>query len=131
MRRARRVSCLALILSLSAVFAQPSSASGDLTLWYRQPAAQWDHAMPLGNGRLGAMVFGSVGRERIQLNEESLWMPSGDPLERDNPAALKHLLEVQRLLFAGAPAEAYRLAEEYRLAVRRACSPTRLSATCA
>jgi alpha-L-fucosidase 2 len=75
MRRARRVSCLALILSPSAVFAQPSSASGDLTLWYRQPAAQWDHAMPLGNGRLGAMVFGSIGRERIQLNEESLWMP--------------------------------------------------------
>ena len=71
-------------------------------LWYRQPAAQWDHAMPIGNGRLGAMVFGGVNRERIQLNENTLWM--GGRQERDNPDALKHLPEVRRLLFAGAPA---------------------------
>ena len=79
--------------------------------WYRQPASQWDHAMPLGNGRLGAMVFGSVNRERIQLNEHSLWL--GGPRERDNPDAYKHLAEVRRLLFAGAPVEAYRLADKY------------------
>ena len=84
------------------------------TLWYRQPAVQWDHAMPLGNGRLGAMVFGTVHRERIQLNENSLWM--GGRMERDNPEALEHLPEVRRLLFAGAPDEAYRLADKHLMA---------------
>src|SRR5688500_4041753 len=86
--------------------AQPSNV-----LWYRQPAAQWDHAMPLGNGRLGAMVFGTVNRERIQLNEHSLWM--GRQMARDNPEALTHLPEVRRLLFAGRPVEAYRLADKH------------------
>ena len=86
----------------------------ETTLWYRQPAAQWDHAMPLGNGRLGAMVFGTVNRERIQLNENSLWM--GGRMERDNPEALEHLPEVRRLLFAGAPDEAYRLADKHLMA---------------
>jgi alpha-L-fucosidase 2 len=81
------------------------------TLWYRQPAPQWDHAMPIGNGRLGAMVFGSVNRERIQLNEHSLWM--GARQDRNSPDALKHLPEVRRLLFAGAPLDAYALAERY------------------
>ena len=82
-------------------------------LWYKQPAAQWDHAMPIGNGRLGAMVFGGVNRERIQLNENTLWM--GGRQERDNPDALKHLPEVRRLLFAGAPQEAYALAERWMM----------------
>ncbi|MCA1651236.1 MAG: glycoside hydrolase family 95 protein, partial [Acidobacteria bacterium] len=79
------------------------------TLWYRQPAAQWDHAMPIGNGRLGGMVFGSVRRERVQLNEDSLWM--GGPRETNNPDALAALPEVRRLLFAGRPVEAYAVAE--------------------
>ncbi len=92
---------------------QPLPASPAI-LWYRQPAAQWDHAMPLGNGRLGAMVFGTVNRERIQLNENSLWM--GGRMERDNPEALEHLPEVRRLLFAGAPDEAYRLADKHLMA---------------
>src|SRR5688572_1426578 len=92
----------------------------DHVLWYRQPASQWDHALPVGSGRLGAMVFGTVARERIQLNEESLWMPSGDPRkphkeDRDNPDALTHLPEVRKLLFAGRPVEAYRLAEKYMM----------------
>ena len=82
-------------------------------LWYRQPAPQWDHALPIGNGRLGAMVFGSVNRERIQLNENTLWM--GGPQERDNPDAVKHLAEVRRLLFAGAPQEADELAERWMM----------------
>ena len=89
---------------------QPQAVPETL-LWYRQAASQWDHAMPLGNGRLGAMVFGNVNRERIQLNESSLWM--GRRMERDNPDALKHLAEVRRLLFTGAPVEAYRLADKH------------------
>jgi alpha-L-fucosidase 2 len=86
-------------------------APAALTLWYRQPSAQWDHAMPIGNGRLGAMVFGSVNRERIQLNEHSLWM--GGRHDRNSPEALEYLPEVRRLLFAGAPLEAYALAERH------------------
>ena len=88
-----------------------STGRGDLKLWYRQPANQWDHAMPIGNGRMGGMVFGNINRERIQLNEETLWM--GRPQERDNPEALKHLPEVRRLLFAGQPQQASDLAERY------------------
>jgi len=84
-------------------------APADQTIWLRTPAAQWDHAFPVGNGRLGAMVFGTVNRERIQLNEETLWM--GGRGDRDNPEALAALPEVRRLLFAGQPREAYALAE--------------------
>ncbi|NUP98288.1 MAG: glycoside hydrolase family 95 protein, partial [Armatimonadetes bacterium] len=68
-------------------------------LWYRQPAASWLEALPVGNGRLGAMVFGGVETERLQLNEESLW--AGGPQEADNPAALEALPEVRRLLHEG------------------------------
>src|SRR6266542_3047525 len=80
----------------------------DLTLWYRQPASRWVEALPVGNGRLGAMVFGQTGRERLQLNEETVW--SGGPWDASNPEALKHLPEVRRLLFEGKPAEADDLA---------------------
>jgi len=81
---------------------------GDLTLWYRKPAREWVEALPVGNGRLGAMVFGAVHTERIQLNEESVW----DGYERDttNPKALESLPEVRRLLFEGKNAEAKDLA---------------------
>jgi alpha-L-fucosidase 2 len=79
------------------------------TIWLRTAAAQWDHAFPLGNGRIGAMVFGTVNRERIQLNDETLWM--GGPRETDNPDARAALPEVRRLLFDGKPVEAYALAE--------------------
>src|SRR4029453_719216 len=79
------------------------------TIWLRSAASQWDHAFPLGNGRIGAMVFGTVNRERIQLNEETLWM--GGPRETDNPEARAALPDVRRLLFEGKPVEAYALAE--------------------
>ena len=83
--------------------------SSTMKLWYRQPAANWNEALPIGNGRLGAMVFGGVERERLQLNEESLW--DGYPREGVNPRALGALPEVRRLLFAGQNAEAVKLAE--------------------
>ncbi|MCC6488839.1 MAG: glycoside hydrolase family 95 protein, partial [Candidatus Hydrogenedentes bacterium] len=70
--------------------------SDDLSLWYEQPAKAWTEALPLGNGRLGCMIFGGVERERIQLNEDSLW--SGAPQDADNPEAYKHLQEVRDLL---------------------------------
>ena len=80
-----------------------------LSLWYRQPAKDWNEALPVGNGRLGAMVFGRVAQERIQLNEDSLW--AGHQRDRINTNALKALAEVRALLFAGKNAEATKAAE--------------------
>ena len=77
-------------------------------LWYRQPAATWNEALPVGNGRLGAMVFGRVGQERLQLNEATLW--AGSPYTPDNPDALAALPEVRRWLAEGRYAEATALA---------------------
>jgi len=77
----------------------PSPAS-PMTLWYRRPAQRWLEALPVGNGRLGAMVFGGVTAERLALNESTFW--SGAPgTDHDNPAALEHLQEIRKLLFAG------------------------------
>ncbi|MGG1514505.1 glycoside hydrolase family 95 protein [Paenibacillus oryzisoli] len=76
-------------------------------LWYRQPAAIWTEALPIGNGRLGAMVFGQVEEERIQLNEDSIWY--GGPKEGLNPDAPRFFGEIRSLLFAGKVEEATRL----------------------
>lgn len=88
----------------------------DMTLWYRQPAQEWFEALPIGNGRLGAMVFGGIQRERIQLNEDSIW--SGKPVERDKPDAAKYLAEARQLLFDDKYAEAQKLVEEKIMGLR-------------
>jgi alpha-L-fucosidase 2 len=87
---------------------------GSLTLWYRRPAQEWTEALPVGNGRLGAMVFGGVGRERLQLNEDTLW--AGGPYDPDNTNALAALPEVRKLIFAGQYAEAQKLASDKMMA---------------
>ncbi|MFG0287358.1 MAG: glycoside hydrolase N-terminal domain-containing protein [Rhodopirellula sp. JB044] len=80
-----------------------------LTLWYRKPATRWEtQALPVGNGRLAAMVFGGVNSERIQFNEETVW--DGVPTDYNNPNALEALPQVRRLLFEGKNAEATRIA---------------------
>jgi len=79
------------------------------TLWYKQPANEWVEALPIGNGRLGGMVFGRTDYERIQLNEESMW--SGSRTVTDKPDAYKYLPEVRRLLFEGKYAEAQKITE--------------------
>jgi len=81
-----------------------------LKLWYRQPAEEWTQALPVGNGRLGAMIFGRIENERLQLNEISLW--SGSPQDADNPEALPALHEIRRLIFEGQYAQANRLASK-------------------
>lgn len=88
----------------------------DLALWYTQPAQTWTEALPVGNGRLGAMVFGDTDIERIQLNEESVW--TGGPIDRANPEALEYLDEVRNLLFQGKYAEAEKLAQKKIMAKR-------------
>jgi alpha-L-fucosidase 2 len=102
----------ALLSLISLVFQAPSpgespQSDGSLTLWYGQPAAQWVEALPVGNGRLGAMVFGGVDRERLQLNEDTLW--AGGPYDPVNPLAREALPEVRRLIFAGQYREAAQL----------------------
>jgi alpha-L-fucosidase 2 len=79
-----------------------------LSLWYRQPAQKWVEALPLGNGRLGAMVFGGIDKERIQFNESTVW--NGEPHEYQHPAAFKVLGPIRNLLFAGKQKEAEALA---------------------
>ncbi|KAF1692954.1 hypothetical protein CSC62_13695 [Pseudoxanthomonas jiangsuensis] len=79
-----------------------------LKLWYPRPATQWVEALPLGNGRLGAMVWGGGRSERLQLNEDTLY--AGQPYDPTPPEALAALPEVRRLLFAGRYAEAEALA---------------------
>ncbi|MXZ00892.1 glycoside hydrolase family 95 protein, partial [Candidatus Poribacteria bacterium] len=87
----------------------------NLVLWYQKPAEAWTDALPVGNGKLGAMVFGGVARERIQLNEETLW--DGGPRDTNNPKALEALPKVQQLLFEGKNEEATQLASETMLGV--------------
>lgn len=81
-----------------------------MRLWYKKPAVVWTEALPVGNGRLGAMVFGGVERERLDLNEDTLW--SGGPKDWNNPKAQAVLPEVRRLILAGRHAEADTLCRE-------------------
>jgi alpha-L-fucosidase 2 len=78
-----------------------------LSLWYRQPASKWVEALAVGNGRIGAMVFGGINRERLQLNEDTLW--AGGPYDPVNPQAREALPEVRRLVFEGKYREAAKL----------------------
>lgn len=68
-------------------------------LWYKKAASDWNEALPIGNGRLGGMIFGTIEQEHIQLNEDSLWY--GGPVDRNNPDALVYLPKIRRLLFEG------------------------------
>jgi alpha-L-fucosidase 2 len=86
------------------------AAAEESELWYRAPARQWTEALPLGNGRLGAMVFGGVQTERLQLNEDTLW--SGGPSDWNNPGARSVLPQVRRLTLAGKYEEADRLSRQ-------------------
>lgn len=89
---------------------QPRETSTTMKLWYNQAAEKWEEALPVGNGRIGAMVFGGPLREQIQFNEESLW--TGEPHEYQNPGASRYLGTIRELLFKGKQEEADRLALE-------------------
>jgi alpha-L-fucosidase 2 len=102
-----RTLCLAFLAASASVAADADSA---VSLWYSQPAAKWAEALPLGNGRLGAMVFGSLPVERLQLNEESLW--AGEPCDVYPDNFRKHLSELQQLVLAGKIEEARKLGLE-------------------
>ena len=76
-----------------------ADATSPLTLWYQQPAKTWTEALPIGNGRLGAMVFGGIANEQIQFNESTLW--TGQPHEYQHDGAVKFLPQMRELLNAG------------------------------
>ena len=97
------MSTLMVLMSVLGVHGEES----DLKLWYDKPARQWVEALPLGNGRLGAMVFGGTDMERVQLNEETVW--TGQPNSNANPNAKAVMAEINRLVFEGKYKEAEQL----------------------
>ncbi|NCI46092.1 glycoside hydrolase family 95 protein [Sediminibacterium soli] len=94
MRKKTKLLLLLFFTCYQAVWAQ-----SPLTLWYNKPAVAWEQALPLGNGKTGAMVFGGVVTERMQLNDATLW--SGYPDDGNNPNGIRTLPEVRRQVFAG------------------------------
>lgn len=102
-----------LIILLISLGCQQQEEEVKLRLWYTQPAAEWTEALPVGNGRLGAMVFGNPWNERIQLNEESLW--AGTRINSNNPLALENLPVVQQLIMDGKLEEAEELIDQTML----------------
>ena len=83
----------------------------DHHLWYNRPATHWLQALPVGNSQLGAMIYGGVATEEIQLNEETFW--SGSPHNNNNPEAKAHLDEVRQLIFQGREQEAHAIIDQY------------------
>ena len=98
----------AIALGFSALSSAAAPPEEPLSLWYDQPAAEWTEALPVGQGRLGAMVFGGVARERIQFNEDTVWQ--GAPHDYANKGSHKYLGELRRLLWAAKQSEAEELA---------------------
>lgn len=99
------------LLLLGGILPLFSFAQTPLKLWYRQPAGNvWTAALPVGNGRLGGMVFGNPAEEVIQLNESTVW--TGSPNRNDNPEALAALPKIRQLIFDGKQKEAQELAGE-------------------
>ncbi|MDW7695867.1 glycoside hydrolase family 95 protein [Flammeovirgaceae bacterium SG7u.111] len=107
-----------IIGGLSSLFGKPTicfaqsqettTKDNKLSLWYTEPATEWTKALPIGNGRLGAMIYGGIHQEQLQLNEETLW--NGGPHDYANPDAYQHLAAVRKLLDEGKYIEAEKLA---------------------
>lgn len=93
------------------IFQFSFSQKRDLKLWYNQPSRKWTDALPIGNGRLGAMIFGGVDTDRVQFNEETLW--TGKPRDYNRKGAYKYLPQIRQVLFEGKQKEAEQLAGEH------------------
>ena len=107
----KRTLLLCIGFALLSLAGTAKTATHNNTLWYNQPAKVWEEALPIGNGRLGAMVFGNPFHETIQLNEESLW--SGAPINSNNPAAREHLDKIRELVLDHNYVEANNLVARY------------------
>jgi len=115
------VACLAVLLAANAPPPQAPPPPSPNVLWYRVPAADWNQALPIGSGRLGAMIFGGTNSERIQLNEDTVW--AGEKRDRINPAGPAAIPDIRRLLLAGKPVDAEALADKAVIAVPRRMPP--------
>ncbi|GAT63414.1 glycoside hydrolase family 95 protein [Paludibacter jiangxiensis] len=105
-----KVSFLGIALSVCFSVQWVQAQQNKLIMWYEKPAKQWVEALPVGNGRLGAMVFGDPAKETIQLNENTVW--AGSPNRNDNPNAKASLSEVRKLIFEGKYKEAQDLVNQ-------------------
>ncbi len=104
------------IIAMAMLFScQTNKHKANLKLWYNEPASKWEEALPVGNGRIGGMVYGNPLREQIQFNEETLW--TGEPHEYQHNGAYKYLDTVRQLLLAGKQAEADKLAMREMMSV--------------
>ena len=92
-----------------------SKTNEDLVLWYVRPASQWEEALPIGNGRLGAMIFGDPIKEHLQLNEDTIW--TGRPHDYSHKGAHKYLDTIRNLIASGKQREAEALAMEKFMSV--------------
>ena len=101
---------LVVLILLIALCSQTAKAGSPYQLWYDRPAMTWTQALPIGNGTMGGMVYGTPAVERIQLNEETIW--AGQPNQVCNPAAKENLPKVRQLIFEGKYKEAEQLANE-------------------
>ncbi|HYW78383.1 MAG TPA: glycoside hydrolase family 95 protein, partial [Thermoguttaceae bacterium] len=88
---------------------------GPMVLWYDQPAEKWTEALPIGNGRFGAMVFGGTDAERIQFNDDTLWV--GEPHDYSHDGAAEYLPAIRKLLFEDKQSDAQKLAGEHFMSV--------------
>ena len=102
--------CLNLVLLNSLSITETVAQQPAYQLWYTAPAKEWTDALPIGNGRIGAMVFAGVENDRIQFNEETLW--TGAPRDYNRKGASNYLAEIRQLLFEGKQSEAEKLAGE-------------------
>ena len=101
---------LIFILLWPCLFAATGVGAQSLKLWYRQPAQKWTDALPIGNGRMGAMIFGGIDTDRLQFNEQTLW--TGGPRNYARKGAVKYLQPIRQLIAQGKQAEAEALAEK-------------------
>src|SRR6476620_1940970 len=99
-----------LLFSHFMAIAQQKPLDGTLKLWYNDPAKNWNEALPIGNGRLGAMVFGGTNREQLQLNEETVW--SGGPNNNVTAESGKAIPAIRKLLAEGKIIEAQALDDD-------------------
>ena len=103
---------LSLFISIEFItVAQERAFNPSYTLWYKQPAEEWEEALPVGNGRLGAMIFGKVDEERIQINEETYW--TGGPYSTTVEGGNRVLPDIQKYIFDGEPLKAHKLFGRY------------------
>jgi len=111
----RQLNYLLLIILSASGCSTVSNKHNELRLWYDQPAVNWNEALPIGNGRLGSMVFGGVETERIQFNEETLW--DGQPQDYSHQGAHEYLGELRQLVFDGKQTQAHALGMEKFMSV--------------